>query len=126
MLHYANLDKCFLADTAMTAIYITVFDQAANTCEFLIAERSFRLQKKRELKWDPKPREGLFMEYEEISKANRVYNIEADEVVIYRDLTFDKLTFGLLPTLPQDVIDDAGLNFDSMSINDEPITTEFK
>ena len=66
------------------------------------------------------------MEYEEISKANRVYNIEADEVVIYRDLTFDKLTFGLLPTLPQDVIDDAGLNFDSMSINDEPITTEFK
>ena len=66
------------------------------------------------------------MEYEEISKANRVYNIEADEVVIYRDLTFDKLTFGLLSTLPQDVIDDAGLNFDSMSINDEPITTEFK
>lgn len=66
--------------------------------------------KKKRLKWDLKAREGLFLGYEEISKAYRVYKIEVDEAVIYRDLTFDESTFGFSPTLPQDVIDDAELN----------------
>ena len=60
-------------------------------------------------KWDTNAREGLFMGYEEVSKAYRIYDIEADQVVISPDVTFDKSTFGSLPMMPQDVVDDAVL-----------------
>ncbi|POM72839.1 mitochondrial protein [Phytophthora palmivora] len=44
------------------------------------------------LKWDPKAREGIFLGYEEVSKAYRVYVIEAGKVMISRDVTFDEPT----------------------------------
>ena len=65
--------------------------------------------KEKRSKWDPKAREGLFMGYEEVSKAYLTYDIEADQVLISRDVTFDKSTFGFLLMLPQDVVDDAVL-----------------
>ena len=66
------------------------------------------------------------MGYEEVSKAYRVYDIEADQVVISRDVTFDESTFGFSPALPQEAVDDTALDFDSMNISDEPCTTQFK
>ena len=33
--------------------------------------------KEKRLKWDPKARGGIFLGYEEVSKAYRVYDIEA-------------------------------------------------
>ena len=49
------------------------------------------------------------MGFKEESKAYRINDIEADPVVIYRDVSFDKSTFGFLLKLPQDVFDDAVL-----------------
>ena len=46
------------------------------------------------LKWDPKARVGIFVGYEEVSKAYRVFDIEAGQVIITRDVTFDESTFG--------------------------------
>uniref|UniRef100_A0AAV1TQH0 Retroviral polymerase SH3-like domain-containing protein n=1 Tax=Peronospora matthiolae TaxID=2874970 RepID=A0AAV1TQH0_9STRA len=77
-------------------------------------------------KWDLKAREGLFMRYEEVSKAYRVYDIEADQVVISRDVTFDESTFGFSPTLPQEIVDDTALDIESMNISDEPHPMQFK
>ena len=42
------------------------------------------------LKLDPKARAGLFSGYEGLSKAYRVYDIEAEQVVISRDVNFDE------------------------------------
>uniref|UniRef100_A0AAV1UX72 Retroviral polymerase SH3-like domain-containing protein n=1 Tax=Peronospora matthiolae TaxID=2874970 RepID=A0AAV1UX72_9STRA len=82
--------------------------------------------KEKRSKWDPKAREGRFMGYEEVSKAYRVYDIEADQVVISRDVTFDEPTFGFSPTLPQEIVDDTALDVESMNISDEPHPMEFK
>uniref|UniRef100_A0AAV1VMW5 Reverse transcriptase Ty1/copia-type domain-containing protein n=1 Tax=Peronospora matthiolae TaxID=2874970 RepID=A0AAV1VMW5_9STRA len=82
--------------------------------------------KEKRSKWDPKAREGRFMGYEEVSKAYRVYDIEADQVVISRDVTFDEPTFGFSPTLPQEIVDDTALDIESMNISDEPHPMEFK
>ncbi|KAG2802615.1 hypothetical protein PC113_g24471 [Phytophthora cactorum] len=38
--------------------------------------------KEKRLKWDPKARAGLFLGYEEVSKAYRLYDIEAGQVVM--------------------------------------------
>ena len=66
------------------------------------------------------------MGYEEVSKAYRIYDIEAGQVVISRDVTFDESTFGFSPTLPQEIVDDTALEFDSINISDEPCTTQLK
>ena len=66
------------------------------------------------------------MGYEEVSKAYRIYDIEEDQVVISRDVTFDESTFGFSPALPHEVVDDTAMDFDSMNISDEPCTTQFK
>ena len=59
------------------------------------------------------------MGYEEVSKAYRVYDIEADQVMISHDVTFDESTFVFLQTLPQEIVDDTALEFDSINISDE-------
>uniref|UniRef100_A0AAV1UY55 Retroviral polymerase SH3-like domain-containing protein n=1 Tax=Peronospora matthiolae TaxID=2874970 RepID=A0AAV1UY55_9STRA len=82
--------------------------------------------KEKRSKWDPKAREGLFMWYEEVSKAYRVYDIEADQVVISRDVTFDESTLGFSPRLPQEIVDDTALDIESMSISDEPHPMQLK
>ena len=66
------------------------------------------------------------MGYEEVSKAYRVYDIEVDQVVISRDVTFDESTFGFSLTLSQITMDDTALDFDSMSISNESCIMQFK
>uniref|UniRef100_A0AAV1TFT7 Retroviral polymerase SH3-like domain-containing protein n=1 Tax=Peronospora matthiolae TaxID=2874970 RepID=A0AAV1TFT7_9STRA len=72
--------------------------------------------KEKRSKWDPKAREGPFMGYEEVVKAYRVYDIEADQVVISRDVTFDESTFGFSPTLPQEIVHDTALDTESLTV----------
>ncbi|KAG4238981.1 hypothetical protein PC116_g12984 [Phytophthora cactorum] len=68
--------------------------------------------KEKRLKWDPKARAGLFLGYEEVSKAYRLYDIEAGQGVISRDVNFDESTFGLSPTISDEDVDD--LDFESL------------
>uniref|UniRef100_A0AAV1TQS9 Reverse transcriptase Ty1/copia-type domain-containing protein n=1 Tax=Peronospora matthiolae TaxID=2874970 RepID=A0AAV1TQS9_9STRA len=75
--------------------------------------------KENRLKWDPKARAGIFVVYEEVSKAYRVYDIEAGQVVISRDVNFDESTFGLqLPITDEDVDD---LDFELLDLDDEEL-----
>ena len=113
MLHHAKLEKCFWAEAAMTAIYVknrlpspkvvhkTPFEIVHNSKPSVKHMRVFGCQvyiltpKEKRLKWDPKARTGIFLGYEETSKAYRVYDIEAGQVVITRDVNFDESAFGL-------------------------------
>uniref|UniRef100_A0AAV1U9T2 Reverse transcriptase Ty1/copia-type domain-containing protein n=1 Tax=Peronospora matthiolae TaxID=2874970 RepID=A0AAV1U9T2_9STRA len=75
--------------------------------------------KENRLKWDPKACAGIFVGYEEVSKAYRVYDIEAGQVVISRDVNFDESTFGLqLPITDEDVDD---LDFELLDLDDEEL-----
>uniref|UniRef100_A0AAV1U6K5 Integrase catalytic domain-containing protein n=1 Tax=Peronospora matthiolae TaxID=2874970 RepID=A0AAV1U6K5_9STRA len=98
MLHHAKLDKCFWAEAAMTAIYVknrlpspkvvhkTPFEIVYNLKPSVKHMRTFGCQtyiltpKENRLKWDPKARAGIFVGYEEVSKAYRVYDIEAGQL----------------------------------------------
>ena len=73
--------------------------------------------KEKRLKWDPKARAGLFLGYEEVSKAYRVYDIEAGQVMISRDVNFDESAFGLSMLISDDDVD--GLDFESIELDDE-------
>ena len=135
MLHHAKLDKCFWAEAAMTAIYVknrlpspkvahkTPFEIVYNTKPSVKHMRAFGCQtyvltpKEKRLKWDPKARAGIFLGYEEVSKAYRVYDIEAGQVVVSRDVNFDESTFGLSLSITDEDADD--LDFESLDLNDE-------
>uniref|UniRef100_A0AAV1VET7 Reverse transcriptase Ty1/copia-type domain-containing protein n=1 Tax=Peronospora matthiolae TaxID=2874970 RepID=A0AAV1VET7_9STRA len=59
------------------------------------------------------------MGYEEVSKAYRVFDIEAGQVVISRDVNLDGSTFGLqLPITDEDVDD---LDFELLDLDDEEL-----
>uniref|UniRef100_A0AAV1TQD8 Integrase catalytic domain-containing protein n=1 Tax=Peronospora matthiolae TaxID=2874970 RepID=A0AAV1TQD8_9STRA len=137
MLHHAKLDKCFWAEAAMTAIYVknrlpspkvvhkTPFEIVYNLKPSVKHMRTFGCQtyiltpKENRLKWDPKARAGIFVGYEEVSKAYRVYDIEAGQVVISRDVNFEESTFGLqLPITDEDVDD---LDFELLDLDDEEL-----
>uniref|UniRef100_A0AAV1TQH9 Integrase catalytic domain-containing protein n=1 Tax=Peronospora matthiolae TaxID=2874970 RepID=A0AAV1TQH9_9STRA len=137
MLHHAKLDKCFWAEAAMTAIYVknrlpspkvvhkTPFEIVYNLKPSVKHMRTFGCQtyiltpKENRLKWDPKARAGIFVVYEEVSKAYRVYDIEAGQVVISRDVNFEESTFGLqLPITDEDVDD---LDFELLDLDDEEL-----
>uniref|UniRef100_A0AAV1U9H3 Integrase catalytic domain-containing protein n=1 Tax=Peronospora matthiolae TaxID=2874970 RepID=A0AAV1U9H3_9STRA len=135
MLHHAKLEKCFWAEAAMTAIYIknrlpspnvmhkTPFEIVHNSKPSVKHMRVFGCQvyiltpKENRLKWDPKARTGIFLGYEEASKAYRVYDIEAGQVVISPDVNFDESAFGLSPPITGEDTDD--LDFDSLDLDDE-------
>ncbi|KAG3023006.1 hypothetical protein PC121_g24825 [Phytophthora cactorum] len=78
--------------------------------------------KEKRLKWDPKARAGLFLGYEEVSKAYRLYDIEAGQVVISRDVNFDESTFGLSPTISDEDVDD--LDWKKQVRRTTPLRTE--
>uniref|UniRef100_A0AAV1TH64 Reverse transcriptase Ty1/copia-type domain-containing protein n=1 Tax=Peronospora matthiolae TaxID=2874970 RepID=A0AAV1TH64_9STRA len=61
------------------------------------------------------------MGYEEASKAYRVYDIEADQVVISRDITFDESTFDFSMDRPIDDDEDAELDLDLLAINEDDV-----
>ncbi|KAG2891765.1 hypothetical protein PC114_g16900 [Phytophthora cactorum] len=135
MLHHAELDKCFWAEAAMTAIYVknrlpspkiehkTPFEIVYKAKPSVKHMRVFGCRtyiltsKEKRLKWDPKARAGLFLGYEEVSKAYRLYDIEAGQVVISRDVNFDESTFGLSPTISDEDVDD--LDFESLDIDND-------
>ena len=135
MLHHAKLDKCFWAEAAMTAIYVknrlpsptvahkTPFEIVYNSKPSVKHMRVFGCQtyiltpKEKRLKWDPKARAGIFLGYEEVSKAYRVYDIEAGQVVISRDVNFDESAFGLLPSLTYEDVED--LDLESLDLADD-------
>ncbi|KAG2768596.1 hypothetical protein PC113_g25262 [Phytophthora cactorum] len=142
MLHHAKLDKRFWAEAAMTAIYVknrlpspkiehkTPFEIVYKCKPSVKHMRVFGCRtyiltpKEKRLKWDPKARAGLFLGYEEVSKAYRLYDIEAGQVVISRDVNFDESTFGLSPTISDEDVDD--LDFESLDIdNDGSRQTEY-
>ncbi|KAG2960645.1 hypothetical protein PC120_g27950 [Phytophthora cactorum] len=135
MLHHAKLDKCFWAEAAMTAIYVknrlpspkiehkTPFEIVYKSKPSVKHMRVFGCRtyiltpKEKRLKWDPKARAGIFLGYEEVSKAYRLYDIEAGQVVISRDVNFDESTFGLSPTISDEDVDD--LDFESLDIDND-------
>uniref|UniRef100_A0AAV1VDV9 Polyprotein n=1 Tax=Peronospora matthiolae TaxID=2874970 RepID=A0AAV1VDV9_9STRA len=135
MLHHAKLDKCFWAEAAMTAVYVknrlpspkiphkTPFEIVYNSKPSVKHMRVFGCQayiltpKEKRLKWDPKARAGLFLGYEEVSKAYRVYDIEAGQVMISRDVNFDESAFGMSMLISDDDVD--GLDFESIDLDDE-------
>ncbi|KAG2802010.1 hypothetical protein PC116_g10556 [Phytophthora cactorum] len=118
MLHHAKLDKCVWAETALTAIYMknrlpspkiehkTPFEIVYKSKPSVKHMRVFGCRtyiltpKEKQLKWDPKSRAGIFLGYEEVYKAYRLYGIEAGQVVISRDVNFDESTFELSPPIP--------------------------
>uniref|UniRef100_A0AAV1UWJ1 Integrase catalytic domain-containing protein n=1 Tax=Peronospora matthiolae TaxID=2874970 RepID=A0AAV1UWJ1_9STRA len=139
LLHRAKLEKCFWAEAAMTAIYIknrlpspkidhkTPFEIVYKSKPSVKHMRVFKCwafiltPREKRLKWDPKAREGMFMGYEEASKAYRVYYIEAGQVVISRDITFDESTFYFSMDRPSDDDEDAELDLDFLAINEDDV-----
>uniref|UniRef100_H3H8R5 Integrase catalytic domain-containing protein n=1 Tax=Phytophthora ramorum TaxID=164328 RepID=H3H8R5_PHYRM len=146
MLHHAKLDKCFWAEAAMTAIYVTnrlpslkvehktPFEIVYKSKPSVKHMRVFGCQtyiltpKEKRRKWDPKARAGLFLGYEEVSKAYRLYDIEAGQVVVSRDVNFDESAFGLSTHTSDEDVDDAALDLDALDLddNDGPRQTSFK
>ncbi|KAG3127018.1 hypothetical protein PI124_g22122 [Phytophthora idaei] len=143
MLHHAKLDKCVWAEAALTAIYMknrlpspkieheTPFEIVYKSKPSVKHMRVFGCRtyiltpKEKQLKEDPKARAGLFLGYKEAYKAYRLYDIEAGQVVISRDVNFDESTFGLSPPISDEDVDD--LDFDSLDIdNDGSRQTEYK
>uniref|UniRef100_A0AAV1THU1 Polyprotein n=1 Tax=Peronospora matthiolae TaxID=2874970 RepID=A0AAV1THU1_9STRA len=126
MLHHAKLDKCFWAEAAMTAVYVKnrlPSPKIPHKTPFEIVYNSKPSEKR--LKWDPKARAGLFLGYEEVSKAYRVYDIEAGQVMISRDVNFDESAFGMSMLISDDDVD--GLDFESIDLDDEePRPRHFK
>uniref|UniRef100_H3HA18 Integrase catalytic domain-containing protein n=1 Tax=Phytophthora ramorum TaxID=164328 RepID=H3HA18_PHYRM len=124
MLHHAKLDKCFWAEAAMTAIYVknrlpspkvehkTPFEIVYKSKPSVKHMHVFGCQtyiltpKEKRRKWDPKARAGLFLGYEEVSKAYRLYDIEAGQVVVSRDVNFDESAFGLSTHTSDEDVDD--------------------
>ena len=59
------------------------------------------------------------MGYEEVSKAYRVYDIEAGRVVISRDVTFDEMIIGFSTLSSSDDDEDATLDFSGLDISND-------
>ncbi|CEG49316.1 FOG: Transposon-encoded proteins with TYA, reverse transcriptase, integrase domains in various combinations [Plasmopara halstedii] len=135
MLHHAKLNKCFWGEAAMVAIYIKNRLQSPkvkNKIPFEIVYgskpsvkhmrvfgcRAYVLTpKEKRQKWDPKARSGVFVGYEELSKAYRIYDIGAGQVVISRDVNFDESSFGFSAASYSDDEDDEFGIFDLDSLD---------
>ena len=61
------------------------------------------------------------MGYEEVSKAYRVFDIEAGQVVMSRDVNFDESSFGFSMEPSSEEVDDATLDLDLLGINDNDV-----
>ena len=61
------------------------------------------------------------MGYEEVSKAYRMFDVEAGQVVITRDVNCDESTFGFTMEPSSEEVDDAMLDLDLLEINDDDV-----
>uniref|UniRef100_A0AAV1TF98 Retroviral polymerase SH3-like domain-containing protein n=1 Tax=Peronospora matthiolae TaxID=2874970 RepID=A0AAV1TF98_9STRA len=77
--------------------------------------------REKRLKWHPKDLVGVFMGYEEASKDYRVYDIEAGQVVISRDITFDESAFDFSMDRSSDDDEDAELELNLLAIKDDDV-----
>ncbi|CAI5708930.1 unnamed protein product [Hyaloperonospora brassicae] len=129
---------------AMTAIYIknrlpspkilhkTPFEIVCGSKPSVKHMRIFGCQayiltpREKRLKWDPKARVGIFMGYEEVSKAYRVFDIEAGQVVISRDVNFDESSFGFSMEPSSEEVGDATLDLDLLDINDSDVIEGYR
>ena len=73
------------------------------------------------LKWDPNACVGIFMGYEEVSKAYRAFDIEAGRTVITCGVNFDKSTFGFSSESSSEEVDDTMMDLDLLEINDDDV-----
>uniref|UniRef100_A0AAV1VF65 Integrase catalytic domain-containing protein n=1 Tax=Peronospora matthiolae TaxID=2874970 RepID=A0AAV1VF65_9STRA len=144
LLHHAKLEKCLWAEAAMTAIYIknrlpspkidhkTPFEIVYKSKPSVKHMRVFGCQayiltlKVKRMKCDSMVRLRMFMGYEEASKAYRVYGIEAGQVVISRDFTFDESTFNFSMERSSDDDEDAELDLNLLAFNDDVRQTTYK
>ncbi|GMF54823.1 unnamed protein product [Phytophthora fragariaefolia] len=135
--------RSFWAEAAMTAIYIKnrlpspkspdknpfeiVYKAKPNVKHMRIfgCKAYVLTPKEKRLKWDPKAREGIFLGYEERSKAYRVYDIEAGQVVISRDVTFDESSFDGSKGIDDEDVDGVTDYFDDMQVSDDSGTRVF-
>jgi hypothetical protein len=67
------------------------------------------------------------MGYEEVSKAYRVYDVQARQVVISRDVNFDESTIGISTISSSNNEEEVGLEFDCLEISDDGVgSTDFR
>ena len=135
MLRHTKLDKSFWAEAAVTAVYVenrlpslkiphkTPFEIFYNPrtstkhMPVFVCQAYILTSREKRLKWDPKEHNGLFSGYKKVSKAYRVYDFEAEQVKISRDVNSNKSAFGLSMLFSNDDVD--GLDFDSIDPDDE-------
>ena len=73
--------------------------------------------KEKRLKWEPKARDGLSMDTRK--RQMRIgYSTSKGRVMITQDVNFDKSAFGFSPALPEEIVEDTVLDFDSLAIHD--------
>ncbi|POM73090.1 Integrase catalytic core protein [Phytophthora palmivora] len=143
MLRYAGLDKCFWCEALMTANYIknrllspmspdkTPFEIVYKSKPNVKHMRIFGCKayvltpREKRHKWDSKAREGIFVGYEERSKAYQVYDIEAGKVVISRDVTFDESSFDTFKVVSDEEVEEIANHLDDMQVSDDCGTKEF-
>ena len=62
------------------------------------------------------------MGYEEVFKAYRVFDIEAGQMVISRDVNFDEASLGLTTKSPSEDLDDAVPDLDLLEISEDDVS----
>ena len=61
------------------------------------------------------------LRYEETSNAYRVYDVEARQVVITRDVNFNESTVGISVVKPSEEVDDTTSDFDLFEITEDDV-----
>lgn len=75
--------------------------------------------KKKRLKWDAKSCAGAFMGYKDLSKAYRVYDIEAEQVFFTRNVNFNETKMGLTALNKIDSMDDVLNDLDDLDMGED-------
>ena len=135
LIRHANLDKCFWAEACQTAIYIrnrmptarlqdkTPYEEVYNGKPDMKQLRVFGCivyaltPSELRRKWDPKSTKGLFMGYEENSKAYRVFDLKTNRIIISRDVDFDENKIKT-SSINYENEDEIELNLDNLQINE--------
>ena len=77
--------------------------------------------KEKRLKWDPEAQVGIFIGYEEATKAYRVFDVESGQIMISRDVTFDETKFEFLMDRSSEEVNDAAIDLDLLKTNEDDV-----